>query len=95
MPGERNPVKVVEGALALGFTLSEAMQRALGRTLSAFGQEFGHSPSEVSMCVRRYEGRIYPDIRESFARALRVDRAKVDEWIDAQVAETEPNGAAA
>lgn len=79
-------VKVIQGALALGFSLSEALQRVLGCSLSAFGAENGFSPSEVSMCVRFYEGRVYPEIREKLAERLATSRETIDELIESAAA---------
>lgn len=81
MPQRPNPVNVVEGALALGFSLSEAVQRALGQSLSAFAAKYGHRPSEVTMCLTSYEGRVYPAVRDDLATELGVDRETVDRWI--------------
>lgn len=89
MPQGPEAVKLVEGALALGFSLSEAIQRALGCSLSAFAADIGVGRSEVSMCLNKYEGRIYEQIREALAQRLGVDRSQVDAWIDGEPAAEE------
>lgn len=75
-------VKIVEGALELGFSLPEAIQRALGRTLSDWAAERGFHRSEVSMCFLGYKGRIQPKVRNAAAEDLGVSRATVDAWIE-------------
>jgi hypothetical protein len=77
---------VVEGALALGFSLAEAIQRALSTTITRFAQERGYRQVEVSMCLNAYEGRVYAIIRDDIAAALGVSRERVDGWIEAQSA---------
>lgn len=82
MPQRPTAVNVVESALALGFSLSEAIQRALGRSLASFAATYGHRASEVSMCLNAYEGRVYPAIRNDLATELGIGREVVDQWID-------------
>lgn len=79
-------VKVVDGALALGFSLGEAVQRALGKSLTAWGEAHGFSSSEVSMCLRYYERRVYGLIRDALAADLGTNRARVDTWIEEHAA---------
>lgn len=79
-----NRVNLVGGALALGFTLSEAVQRAIGEPLAAWAGRHGFTPQAVSMCLRFYEGRVYPEIRDRLAETLGAERATVDGWIEAQ-----------
>lgn len=81
MPKRPNAVNVVEGALDLGFSLTEAVQRALGSSISAFAAKYGHRQSEVSMCLLGYEGRVYPEIRNDLAAELDVSREAIDRWI--------------
>lgn len=73
--------QLIEGALALGFTLSEAVQRALGRSLSEFAEAHGHRQSEVSMCLGGYPGRIYAQVRDDLCAELSIERATLDRWI--------------
>lgn len=84
MPHLMNRVNLVGGALALGFTLSEAVQRAIGEPLATWGSRFGFTPQAVSMCLRFYEGRVYPDIRDRLAETLGTERSTVDGWIESQ-----------
>lgn len=82
MPQGNDAVKVVETALDLGFSLPEAIQRALGRTLADWGAERGFRPSEISMCFHGYTGRVLPRLRDAAAEDLGVPRATVDAWIE-------------
>src|SRR5690606_38054202 len=82
MSPSADSVKKVENALSLGFSLAEALQLVLARPLSAFGAEYGHSPSEVSMCIRFYDGRVYDGIRTNLSRATGVPRELIDAWIE-------------
>lgn len=84
MSESADPVKKVEGALALGFSLGDALQLVLGRSLSSFGAEHGHSPSEVSMCIRFYEGRVYDEIRQNLVQATGIPREALDAWIESK-----------
>lgn len=86
MPVTGSPVKLIEGALALGFSLSEAVQRALGESLTAWGARRAFGQSEVSMCLRFYENRVYGEIRDALASDLGTDRERVDRWIADQAA---------
>lgn len=81
MPHANDPVKVIETALALGFSLPEAFQRALGQSLSEWGSERGFGKTAISMCLNGYHGRVYPEIRDAFADAFGVGRDRVDTWI--------------
>lgn len=84
MPQAIGRVNLVEGALALGFTLPEAVQRALGEPLSGWAARRGFTPQAVSMCLRGYESRIYPEIRDALAEDLGTERERVDRWIAEQ-----------
>jgi hypothetical protein len=77
-----DPVKRIEDALVLGFSLSEAVQKVLGRPLAAFARDHGYRQSEVSMCLGRYPGRVYAGIRSDLARELGIDRRELDRLID-------------
>jgi hypothetical protein len=83
MPHGTEAVKVIDGALALGFSLSEAVQRALGRTLTAFAADKPYSVQSVSMCLAAYEGRVYPEIRDDLCAELEIPR----EYIDGRIAD--------
>jgi hypothetical protein len=84
MPTQMTPVNLVTGALALGFALTDAIQRALGEPLSTWGMRHGFKPNEVTMCLRGYESRVYPAIRDQIANDLGTTRAVVDGWIEAR-----------
>lgn len=71
----------VEAALDLGFTFSEAVQRALGCGITALAEKYGVPQPTLSMCLLAYEGRVYPDLRERIAADLNASRDQVDEWI--------------
>ena len=75
-------VKVIEGALTLGFSLSEAIQRALSGSLSSFAFGKPYSVQSVSMCLAFYEGRIYSQIREDLCAALDLPREYLDRLIE-------------
>ncbi len=80
MEPDLSPVKVIEKARALGFSLSDSVQRAIGRPLAAFAAENDWARQEVSMCLRNT--RPYPVIRDALAAELRTTRAKVDALIE-------------
>ena len=82
MPHEGEAVKRIEAAMSLGFSVSEAVQKALGRHLSQFAEEHGHRQSEVSMCLGGYPGRTYGTIRDDLSGALGIERAELDALID-------------
>lgn len=84
MPESTDTVKLIEGSLALGFSLSEAIQRALGQSLSQFGRERGHGRSAVSMCLTFYGGRTFGNVRDDLAETLGVSREQIDNWIESQ-----------
>lgn len=75
-------VNIVEGALALGFRLPEAIGRALGRPVAQVAANHGFSRSEASMCLNGYPSREIPDLRDAFAEELGIDREVVDRWIE-------------
>jgi len=78
---EHEKIKVIEAALAIGFSLSEAIQRALGRSLTAFASAHGFRQNEVSMCLAAYEGRVYPQIRDAICSDLEIPREYLDRLI--------------
>lgn len=80
---------LIESAMALGFTLSEAVQKVLGRSLSQFAEERGHRQPEVSMCLGGYPGRTYGQIRDDLCAELEIERAVLDRWITEQSAASE------
>lgn len=84
MPREQDPIKVIETALSLGFSLSEAVQRALGTTLTQFAAGRPFSVQSVSMCLSAYEGRVYGEIRDAICDALDIPREYLDRLIDSQ-----------
>lgn len=84
MPLGTEAVKVIDGALSLGFSLSEAVQRALGRSLSSFCEGRSFSPQSLSMCLTAYEGRVYPEIRDAICAELDIPREYLDARIDDQ-----------
>lgn len=84
MATSREKIKTLEGALALGFDLTMAIQRALGTSLTAFANEHGYSVPAVSMCLRGYSGRVYPDIRDAICETLDIPREYLDRLIDEQ-----------
>lgn len=90
MPETIDAVKKIEDALALGFTLSAALPLVLGRSLSAFADEFGHSRSEMSMCLSFYGGRIYEAIRADLSRETGIPRETLDSWIERRAVAVEP-----
>lgn len=77
-------VKLIRAAIDLGFSTSEAVQKALGRPLSHFAEERGHRPSEVSMCLNGYPGRTYALIRDHLAAELGIERRHLDVLIDGE-----------
>lgn len=87
MPATDAVVKRIRALVGLGLTTSEAFQKALGRTLVQFAEEYGHRASEVSMCLNAYPGRIYTAIRDDLARDLGVPRDEIDRLIDGAEAE--------
>lgn len=84
MPQGTEAIKVVEGALSLGFSVSDALQRALGMTFTEFASAKSYSVQSVSMCVRFYDGRVYPEIRDDICTALELPREYLDRIIEAQ-----------
>lgn len=82
MPDKAPAVKQIEALVELGLTTSEAFQKALGRTLASFAEEFGHRAVEVSMCLNAYPGRIYTAVRDDLAATLGIPREEVDRLID-------------
>lgn len=86
MHDTRDAVKLIEASLALGFSLSEAVQRALGRSLSEFARERGHSRSAVSMCLTHYQQRVFGNVRDDLADELSVPREYLDRLIEQQAA---------
>lgn len=89
MADTRETVKLIEASLALGYSLSETVQRALGRSLSEFGRERGHSRSAVSMCLTNYQGRVFGNVRDDFAEALDIPREYLDRLIEQEAGRAE------
>lgn len=81
MPQSSEAVKRIEAALDLGFPLSDAVNRVLGRSLASFAREHGYRESEVSMCLRGYAGRVYGDLRDDLASELGIERQDLDRLI--------------
>lgn len=79
-----NKIKVIEGALALGFDLTEAVGRALGGTLTAFAEQRGYTKQALTMCLRAYDGRTYSDIRDAICAELGIPREYLDRLIDSR-----------
>ena len=86
MRSDRGASKTIETAFALGFSLPDAIQRALERPLTEFGLERGFRKSEVSMCLNGYHQRVYPEIRDALCDELSIDREFLDAKIDEQAA---------
>lgn len=84
MPSGQENIKTIEAALTLGFTVSEAVQRALGCPLAEFARRHAVRRVEVSMCLNAHEGRVYPEIRQHLADDLGVPREYIDGLIDRQ-----------
>lgn len=81
MPRGRKAVKLIEAALEMGFPLTDAVARALGCSLTEFaGDRF--TVQAVSMCLRSYENRVYPEIRDALAESLDVTRSFIDDIIE-------------
>jgi hypothetical protein len=88
-------IKIIEGALALGFSLSEALQRALGiSSWASLASEKPYSPQSVSMCLNAYEGRVYPEIRNDICSALEISREYLDALIARQSTDEAKEGVA-
>jgi len=68
--------------MGLGLGVSEAVARALGRTLTAFGEDHGWSQPQVSQCLNAH--RPYPDIRDAICAELDIPRPYLDRLIDSQ-----------
>lgn len=85
----------LEAAMGLGFTLSEAVQKALGRSLTAWAEDHGHRQNEVTMCLRAYHQRTYSAIRDELARDLGITREEIDRLIDGQTPGAAPEQPAA
>ena len=80
MPDFRS-VNMIEVAIAVGFTPSEAIQNALGVSLAHFAADAGCTATQVSMCLNGYPGRVYSGIRDALCRRLGVPRDRLDRWI--------------
>jgi hypothetical protein len=76
--------KLLEGLVALGLSLSEAVARTLACSLSEFARRHGFRHTEVSMCLLAYHQRIYPEIRDAIAVELDMTRDEIDALIEAQ-----------
>ncbi len=86
MTRTKDSVKVIEGALSLGFTLPEAVSRALGTSLGDFARQNDVRATEVSMCLNAYHQRTYPNIRDAICEALGIPREYLDRLIEAEAA---------
>ncbi|MCG8468414.1 MAG: hypothetical protein MJB57_09445 [Gemmatimonadetes bacterium] len=86
MSDRKRAIKVISGSLELGYSLSEAVQRALGSTLTDFAARNDFRQEEVSMCLLGYPQRVYPRIRDALCSELHVSRAFLDEKIAEQAA---------
>jgi len=86
MKGRTQTIKLISVSLELGYSLSEAVQRALGSTLTDFAKRHDFRQVEVSMCLLGYPQRIYPDIRKALCRELGVPRSFLDDKIETQAA---------
>lgn len=84
----------LESALALGFSLSEAVQKLLG-SLTAWAEAKGHRGNEVSMCLLAYHQRTYSAIRDDLAKDLGITREDLDRLIDGQKPDTTETAAPA
>jgi len=84
MAHNKDSIKVIEGALALGFRVSEAVQRALGTTLTDFAGRHAFTRQSVTMCLMAYEGRTYSEIRDAICAELEIPREYLDRLIDSQ-----------
>lgn len=82
MAEDASVVKKIQTARQLGFSLSEAVVRNLGVTLTAWAADHGYRPSEVSMCLGGYPERPYASIRDDLASDLGIPREVLDELID-------------
>ena len=82
MPPTTEKIKLIEAALSLGFSLSEAVQKALGGSLSDFAERHGARQTEVSMCLLGYHQRVYPEIRDALCTELEIKREELDRLID-------------
>lgn len=72
--------------MAVGLSASEAVQRALGISLSEFGRRNGFRQTEVSMCLLGYPDRGYPEIRDAICAELGITRDFLDAKIEEQAA---------
>lgn len=88
MADTKQNVKLIEGALALGFSPSEAITRAMGVSLSEFARQTGHTAAAVSMCFNFYNGRVFGGIRDLVAERLGVPREYIDRVIESQAEQT-------
>lgn len=87
MGASESVVKRIQAMVDLGLTTSEAFQKVLGRSLSAFAEAHGHRASEVSMCLNAYPGRVYAAVRDDLAADLGIPREEIDRLIDGEKAE--------
>lgn len=72
--------------LALGFPLSQAVQRALGLSVTALARQEGWDRSLLSMVLNAHRHRVCPGIRDRLAEMLGATRGEVDAWIAAEAA---------
>ena len=86
MPETHEKIKQIDALTDLGLDVSEAVQRALGVSLSEFGRRQGFSSAEITMCLRGYHQRVYPEIRDAICAELDLPREYLDRLIDGQSA---------
>lgn len=75
-------IRVIEGAIALGFTPADALLRAMDATVGDLAGEWGDKTSAVSMCLNFYQGRVFGPVRDKVAARLGLPREYVDGVIE-------------
>lgn len=90
MPNASESVRIIETALALGFTPSDAILRALDTTTGELAGELGQKGSAVSMCLNYYKQQTYGPIRDGVAQRLGVPREYIDGVIERRQKEAAP-----
>jgi len=81
MPRESGKVKVI---VATGVGITEAIKAALPLSISDFAERYQLARTAVSMCIHGRQR--HERVREALARELNVDRAWLDEQLDALMA---------
>lgn len=74
-------VKALDAALGLGFSLSAALQNALGVTVSELARREGWNRTEISMLLNGHPQRRCEAVRDRLAHLLTATREDVDRWI--------------